>query len=306
MLKTILSRLLQTVTVVFILVTFTFFAVRAIPGNPFASDKGTSPEEQAALEAYYGLDKPLPVQYLRYWGNILSKGDFGDSLSMKGRKVSTLIAESFPISLMLGLISLVLGVSLGIPLGIVAALYHNKPLDYIAMVLAMAGICVVTFVLGPIFQINIARPLDWLNVAGWSRPADLLLPAITLSFGVAAYLARLTRGGMLDVLSQDYIRTARAKGVPSLQIITKHALRPALMPAVTFLGPAFAGIITGSFVVENIFLVPGMGQHFVTGITSKDFTLVQALVLFYGVLMGLANLLSDLALIFMDPKLRNA
>lgn len=306
MLKTILSRLLQTVTVVFILVTFTFFAVRAIPGNPFASDKGTSPEEQAALEAYYGLDKPLPVQYLRYWGNIVTKGDFGDSLSMKGRKVSTLIAESFPISLMLGSISLVMGVSLGIPLGIVAALYHNKSLDYIAMIIAMAGICVVTFVLGPIFQINIARPLDWLNVAGWSRASDLLLPAITLSFGVAAYLARLTRGGMLDVLSQDYIRTARAKGVPSLQIITKHALRPALMPAVTFLGPAFAGIITGSFVVENIFLVPGMGQHFVTGITSKDFTLVQALVLFYGLLMGLANLLSDLALIFMDPKLRNA
>lgn len=306
MLKTILSRLVQTVTVVFILVTFTFVAVRQIPGNPFASDKGTSPEEQAALEAYYGLDKPLPVQYLRYWGNILTKGDFGDSLSMKGRKVSTLIAESFPISLMLGSISLVVGVSLGIPLGILAALYHNKPLDYIAMIIAMAGICVVTFVLGPIFQINIARPLDWLNVAGWSRPSDILLPAITLSFGVAAYLARLTRGGMLDVLSQDYIRTARAKGVPSLQIITKHALRPALMPAVTFLGPAFAGIITGSFVVENIFLVPGMGQHFVTGITSKDFTLVQALVLFYGLLMGLANLLSDLALIFMDPKLRNA
>lgn len=306
MLKTILSRLMQTVTVVFILVTFTFFAVRAIPGNPFASDKGTSPEEQAALEAYYGLDKPLPVQYLRYWGNILTKGDFGDSLSMKGRKVSTLIAESFPISLMLGSISLVLGVSLGIPLGILAALYHNKSLDYLAMTIAMAGICVVTFVLGPIFQINIARPLNWLNVAGWSRPSDILLPAITLSFGVAAYLARLTRGGMLDVLSQDYIRTARAKGVPSMQIITKHALRPALMPAVTFLGPAFAGIITGSFVVENIFLVPGMGQHFVTGITSKDFTLVQALVLFYGLLMGLANLLSDLALIFMDPKLRNA
>ncbi len=306
MLKTILSRLIQTIVVVFLLVTFTFFAVRAIPGNPFVSDKATSPEEQAALEAYYGLDQPLPIQYGRYWGNILLQGDFGDSLSMKGRKVSDMIAQSFPVSVLLGLSSLVFGMLIGIPLGIIAALNHNRSLDYLAMIVAMAGICVVAFVLGPLFQINFAKPLQWLNVAGWSRPSDIILPAITLSFGVAAYLARLTRGGMLDVLSQDYIRTARAKGVPSLQIIRKHALRPALMPAVTYLGPAFAAIITGSFVVENIFLIPGMGQHFVTGITSKDYNLVLALVLFYGILMGIANLLSDLALIFMDPKLRNA
>jgi oligopeptide transport system permease protein len=306
MLKTILSRIFQTIVVVFLLVTFTFFAVRAIPGNPFASEKATSPEEQAALEEYYGLDKPLPVQYFNYWKNILTEGDFGDSLSMKGRKVSDLIAQSFPVSLVLGFSSLLLGIAAGIPLGIIAALFHNRSLDYLAMVIAMAGICVVAFVLGPLFQIYFAKPLEWLNVAGWSRPSDIILPAITLSFGIAAYLARLTRGGMLDVLSQDYIRTAQAKGVPSLQIITKHALRPALMPAVTYLGPAFAAIITGSFVVENIFLVPGMGQHFVNGVTAKDYTLVLALVLFYGLLMGVANLLSDLALIFMDPKLRSA
>ena len=306
MLRVILSRILQTLVVVFLLVTFTFFAVRAIPGNPFASDKATSPEEQAALEAYYGLDKPLPIQYANYWRNILVDGDFGDSLAMKGRKVSTLISESFPISLKLGLLSLILGMGIGIPLGIIAALFHNKWQDYTAMVVAMAGICVVAFVLGPIFQLSIAKPLSWLNVAGWNRTSDIILPAITLCFGVAAYLARLTRGGMLDVLSQDYIRSAKAKGVPSLQIITKHALKPALMPAVTFLGPAFAAIITGSFVVENIFLVPGMGQHFVLGITSKDYNLVLGLVLFYGILMGIANLLSDLALIFMDPKLRNS
>ncbi|MEM9081348.1 MAG: ABC transporter permease [Verrucomicrobiota bacterium] len=304
MTKTILSRLIQTVVVVFALVTFTFFAVRAIPGNPFADDKGTSPEEQAALEAYYGLDKPLPIQYLNYWKNILVHGDFGDSLSMKGRKVSELIAQAFPVSLRLGLVALILGILIGIPLGTVAALYQNKLPDYLAMIFAMAGICIAPFVLGPLFQINVAKNLSFLNVAGWSRPSDIILPAITLCFGVAAYLARLTRGGMLDVLSQDYIRTARAKGVSPLQIISKHALRPALMPAVTYLGPAFAAIITGSFVVENIFLVPGMGQHFVTGITSKDYNLVLGLVLFYGILMGLANLLSDLALIFMDPKLR--
>lgn len=306
MTKLILSRLIQTLVVVFALVTFTFFAVRAIPGNPFADEKGTSPEEQAALEAYYGLDKPLPIQYLNYWKNILTKGDFGDSLSLKGRKVSELIAQAFPVSFKLGILALLLGVFIGIPLGTIAALYHNKPPDYLAMIFAMAGICIAPFVLGPLFQIYLAKPLSFLNVAGWSRPADIILPAVTLCFGVAAYLARLTRGGMLDVLSQDYIRTARAKGVPPLNILTKHALRPALMPAVTYLGPAFAAIITGSFVVENIFRVPGMGQHFVTGVTSQDYSLVQALVLFYGLLMGLANLLSDLALIVMDPKLRKA
>lgn len=304
MLRTILSRILQTFIVVFALVTFTFFAARAMPGNPFASDRATSPEEQAALESYYGLDKPPIIQYANFWKNLLTKGDLGDSTSMKGRKVSAMIAESFPVSLTLGVLALGLGILLGIPLGVLAALNHNRFPDYLAMVIAMAGICVVTFVLGPIFQTLIAKPLPFLNVAGWSRPADIILPAVTLCFGVAAYLARLTRGGMLDVLSQDYIRTARAKGVPPLKIITKHALRPALMPAVTYLGPAFAGIITGSFVVENIFLVPGMGQHFVTAITSVDYNLIIAIVLFYGILMGLANLLSDLALIFMDPKMR--
>ena len=306
MLKTILSRLTQTVVVVFALVTFTFFLLDAIPGDPFADDKAMSLEDKAAMERLFGRDKPIHIQYLNYWKSIILHGDFGDSTSMKGRKVSDIISQAFPVSLGVGFLSLILGMILGIPLGIIAALNHNKSLDYVAMIIAMAGICVVTFVLGPLFQINFAKPLGWLNVAGWSRPSDIILPSITLSFGVAAYLARLTRGGMLDVLSQDYIRTARAKGIPSLQIITRHALRPALMPAVTYLGPAFAAIITGSFVIENIFLVPGMGQFFVTGIGSKDLMLVVGLVLFYGILMGIANLLSDLALIFMDPKLRNA
>ena len=304
MLKVILSRLLQTVIVVFVLVTFVFFAVRAIPGNPFIDDKALSAEDEAAMEKLYGLDKPGYVQYFNYWKAIITEGDFGPSLSMKGRQVSQIISEAFPVSVTLGSLALLLGVSIGIPLGIIAALNHNRGLDYIAMVIAMAGICVVAFVLGPLFQINLAKPFQALNVAGWSRPADIILPALTLCFGVAAYLARLTRGGMLDVLSQDYIRTARAKGVAPLKVITRHALRPALMPAITYLGPAFAAIITGSFVVENIFLVPGMGQHFVTAITSNDYNLVLGLVLFYGILMGVANLLSDLALIVMDPKLR--
>ena len=230
MLRIILSRLLQTLVVVFLLVTFTFFAIRMMPGNPFADVKALTEENKAAMERLYGLDKPLHIQYANYWKNVLLEGDFGDSFSMKGRKVSTLISESFPISLKLGLLSLFLAMSLGIPLGIIAALFHNKWQDYTAMIIAMAGICIVTFVLGPIFQLSFAKPLSWLNVAGWSRPSDVILPAITLCFGVAAYLARLTRGGMLDILSQDYIRSAKAKGVSQLNIITKHALRPPSSP----------------------------------------------------------------------------
>lgn len=303
MLRTILSRLVQTIIVVFALVTFTFFAIRAIPGNPFADAKATTPEEQAALEAYYGLDEPLPVQYFNFWKNAV-QGEFGDSLSMKGRKVSTLIAESFPVSLQIGSISLLLGIGIGVPLGIIAALRQNTFPDYLSMVIAMAGICIPAFVLGPLFQKYIALNITGLNVAGWFKTQDIVLPAITLSFGVAAYLARLTRGGMLEVLSQDYIRSARAKGVSPLKVITVHTLRPALRPAVTYLGPAFAAIITGSFVIETIFLIPGMGQYFVQGVSNNDYNLVLGLVLFYGILMGLANLISDLALIFMDPKLR--
>jgi oligopeptide transport system permease protein len=226
MLKLILSRVIQTILVVFILVTFVFFAVRAIPGNPFASEKANSPEEQAALEAYYGLDKPLPIQYANYWKNILTKGDFGDSLSLKGRKVSDLIAQSFPVSVKLGIVSLFFGVLIGIPLGIIAALHHNKMIDYLAMIIAMAGICVVAFVLGPLFQINIANPLTFFNVAGWSRTSDIFLPALTLCFGVAAYLARLTRGGMLDVLSQDYIRTAKANQLSQPSLPAPSWLKP--------------------------------------------------------------------------------
>ncbi len=305
MLKIILSRLIQTIVVVFLLVTFTFFAIRAMPGNPFADAKANTPEVQAAMEKQYGLDKPVPIQYLNYWKNVF-QGEFGPSITLKGRNVATLIGESFPISVKIGLLSLALGMTIGIPLGIIAALFQNRWPDYLSMILAMAGICIPAFVLGPIFQINISLPLDAINVAGWYRSPDIILPSITLSVGVAAYLARLTRGGMLEVLSQDYIRSARAKGVPPLQVITKHALRPALRPAVTYLGPAFAAIITGSFVVETIFLVPGMGQFFIHAVTNKDHNLVLGLVLFYGILMGIANLISDLALIAMDPKLRTA
>ncbi|MFC4994039.1 ABC transporter permease [Rubritalea tangerina] len=191
-------------------------------------------------------------------------------------------------------------------MGVLAALRKNSWIDYTSMAIAMIGICVPTFVLGPLLQLWIAAKTDWINVAGWDTFADIILPSITLGIGSAAYLARLTRGGMLEILSQDYIRTARAKGVPMIPIIIKHTLRGAMMPAVTFLGPAFAAIITGSFIVETIFQIPGMGQHFVNAVTSKDYALLQGLVIFYGFLMAGANLLVDIALVLLNPRLREA
>lgn len=306
MFRLIISRVLQAFAVVFFLFTLTFFAIRAIPGDPLSTDDKSMPEHvKEKIEEYYGLDKPLIVQYGRYVKNVL-QGDLGLSTSKPGRTVNEIIVQSLPASLLVGLGGITVAVLLGIPMGILAALKKNSWIDYSSMAVAMVGICIPTFVLGPLLQLWVASKTDWINVAGWDTAADILLPSITLGVGSAAYLARLTRGGMLEVLSQDYIRTAKAKGVPMLPIIVKHTLRGAMMPAVTYLGPAFAAIITGSFIVETIFQVPGMGQHFVNAVTSKDYALLQGLVIFYGFLMAGANLLVDIALLLLNPRLRDA
>ncbi len=304
MLKLVINRLVQAIVVVFALVSFTFFAVRLIPGNPFVNEKAIPEHILEQTQAAYGLDGNWITQFGIYWKNVLVEGDLGPSLSLYGRTVTGIISESFPVSLMLGLLALVMGVGVGLPLGALAALRRNGIIDYASMIVAMAGICVPSFVLGPLFQMYLARNIDWLSVAGWERPSDIILPAMALGTGVAAYVARLTRGGMLEILSQDYIRTARAKGVPPLTIVVRHALRGAVLPAVTYLGPAFAAIITGSFVIETIFQVPGMGQHFVTAVTSQDYFLLQGLVMFYGLLMAAANLSVDIALAALNPRLR--
>ena len=306
MARLIFSRFLQTALVVFCLVSFTFVAVRLIPGNPFADEKAMQPHLRERVAETFGLNDSWSSQYFKWWGNVFSEGDFGLSTSLFGRSVNEILTSAFPVSLALGLSAMFIALLIGIPSGIVAALRHNGWIDYSSMLLAMVGICVPAFVLGPLFQLWIARNIPWLSSAGWERPSDILLPALTLGLAVAAYVARLTRGGMLDVLSQDYIRTAKAKGLPTKTIIFRHALRPALLPVVTYLGPAFAAVITGSFVVETIFQVPGLGQHFVTAVTSKDYFLLQGLVLFYGCLMGVANLTVDLVLAVLNPRLREA
>ncbi len=290
----------------FVLITLTFFLVRAMPGSPYTDEKAIPAHVLARMKAYTGLDQPLPVQYFRYLKNLVVNQDLGDLIKRDGVKVSEIIGESFPVSLGLGVLSIGIALIIGIPAGIIAAVRKNTFIDYSCLAAAMVGICLPSFVIGPLLAVGAGLGLKSLNVAGWSSPTDWILPAVTLGLVNAAYLARLTRGGMLDVLSQDYIRTARAKGVSEFRIVIRHALRGGLIPAVAFIGPAFAGMISGSFVIETIFQVPGMGQHFVNAATDREFFLIQGLVLFYGFLIVGANLLADLAQIVLNPRLRKS
>lgn len=304
MFKLLLSRLLQGVLTLFVLITITFFLVKAMPGSPYTEDKALAPHILERRMEYTGFDKPVYVQYFRYLKNIFIKQDLGDLLKKPEVKVSEVISDSFPVSLSLGLASMGIALLIGIPAGVIAAVKKNTPTDFALLGFAMIGICLPSFVIGPLLAVFAGLNLHSLNVAGWSSPTDWILPAITLGLINAAYLARLSRGGMLDVLSQDYIRTAKAKGVPGRKIITRHALKGGLIPAVAFIGPAFAGMISGSFVIETIFQVPGMGQHFVNAATDRELFLIQGLVLFYGFLIVVANLLADLAQIALNPRLR--
>ena len=304
MLKLLVSRFFQGLLTLFVLVTLTFFLVRAMPGSPYTEEKAIPEHVLERMKAYTGLDKPLPVQYARYLKNLIIRQDLGDMIKKDGVKVSEIIRDSFPVSLALGLASMAIALMVGIPAGVIAAVKKNTPIDFACLSFAMVGICLPSFVIGPLLAVFAGLQFQALNVAGWSSPTDWILPAVTLGMINAAYLARLSRGGMLDVLNQDYIRTAKAKGVPGHKIIMRHALRGGLIPAVAFIGPAFAGMISGSFVIETIFQVPGMGQHFVNAATDREFFLIQGLVLFYGFLIVAANLMADLAQIALNPRLR--
>lgn len=304
MLKLLVSRFLQGLLTLFVLVTLTFFLVRAMPGSPYTEEKAIPEHVLERMKAYTGLDKPLAVQYARYLKNLIIHQDLGDMIKKDGVKVSEIIRDSFPVSLALGLASMAIALMVGIPAGVIAAVKKNSPIDFACLSFAMVGICLPSFVIGPLLAVSAGLQFQALNVAGWSSPTDWILPAVTLGMINAAYLARLSRGGMLDVLNQDYIRTAKAKGVPGYKIIMRHALRGGLIPAVAFIGPAFAGMISGSFVIETIFQVPGMGQHFVNAATDREFFLIQGLVLFYGFLIVAANLMADLAQIALNPRLR--
>jgi oligopeptide transport system permease protein len=303
MLRYIAIRVLETVPVLFIIVTLTFFMTRLAPGRPFDSEKETTPEIRKQLEHFYGFDKPLWQQYLIRMDQLLH-GDLGRSHRYVSRSVNDMIAEAFPVSLQLGLLALFFALLFGLAAGIIASLRSNTLTDYAPMSLATLGICLPTFVLGPLLIYAFALTLGWFNPSGWFFPRDRILPALTLGIYYAAYIARLTRGGMLEVLHQDYIRTARAKGASGFRVLFRHALRGGILPVVSFLGPAIAGLITGSFVVEKIFDVPGIGQFFVTSATNRDYGMIEGLVIFFAVLIIGMNLLVDIVLVWLNPKLR--
>ena len=303
MLRYTVRRLLETIPVLLLLVTLTFFMIRLAPGGPFSQERNVTPEVQRALESHYGLDKPLFAQYLDYLAS-LSKGDLGPSFRFANKTVNELIADAFPVSFELGCWALLVALVIGLPVGILAACRPNTGLDYFPMSLAMVGICLPTFVMGPLLALVFGIHFDWLNPAGWFGWKDRILPALTLGGYYAAYVARLSRGGMLEVLSQDFIRTAKAKGATGRRIVFKHALRGGMLPVIAFLGPAIAGMIAGSFVVETIFQVPGLGQFFVKAATNRDYTMVMGTVLFFASLILILNLVVDILLTWLNPRLR--
>ena len=303
MLRFVLRRLLEMIPVLWVIVTATFFMIRFVPGGPFTAEKAVTPEVLRNLEAHYGLDKPLHRQYLDYLGNLL-QGDLGPSFKYANRTVNEIIADKLPTSLELGLWSLAVALTVGLTLGVLAAIRRNTWLDYLCSSVAMTGISVPTFVLGPLLVLFFAIHLGWFNASGWYGPADRVLPAATLGCVYAAYVARLTRGGMLEVLGQDFIRTARAKGASEVRVVFRHALRGGLLPVVSFLGPAIAGILTGSFVIETIFQIPGLGREFVNSAFNRDYTLVLGTVILYATLIIVLNLVVDVVQVWLNPKLK--
>ena len=300
-----LGRVLQAIPVLLAVITVTFFLIHSAPGGPFSADKAVPPEVIKALEEQYNLNQPIWQQYVSYLGDVV-RGDFGPSFKYSGRTVNELIAAGLPITAELALYAMIVALVIGLLAGVGAAVRPNTAQDYIPMTAAMIGICMPSFLLGPLLVLVFGINLECLPVSGWGDiPGDKILPSITLGAGFAAYIARLSRGGMLEVLSQDYIRTARAKGLSETLIILKHALRGGLIPVVAFLGPAFAGLLSGSFVVETIFQIPGLGRFYVQAAFNRDYTLILGMTIFLSTLIIVFNLLSDMLAIWLNPKLRH-
>ena len=303
MLRYTVLRLLGAVPTLFLLITLAFFLIRAAPGGPFDAEKALPPEIEANLRAAYHLDEPLVQQFARYVGN-LARGDFGPSFQYRDYTVTELIATGLPVSFRLGLAAMVLAVVAGVAAGTVAAMRRNRPADHAVMALAMTGISVPNFVLAPILILVFAVHLGWLPAGGLGGVAHMVLPVVALALPQVAWIARITRGSMTEVLSSDFIRAARAKGLSDADVVLRHALRPALIPVVSYLGPATAAVLTGSVVVEEIFGLPGIGRYFVQGALNRDYTLVMGVVVFYGVVIIVLNFLVDLAYAALDPKVR--
>lgn len=299
----LIRRILQSIAVLWFVVTVTFFLVRIAPGGPFSGEKAMSPEVEAALEARYGLDAPLPTQYLRYVGSLL-RGDLGPSLSYPGWDVSEILVAKLPVSFELGAWALLFTVVAGVSLGVLAAAVRGTPCDDFVAGISLVGICLPTFVIGPVLMLVFGLGLNMFDIFGWDSPGDRVLPSITLGVVYMAFVARLTRGRLVDLANEPYIRTARAKGAPEWRVFWIHGVRNALAPVVSYLGPAAAGLVSGSFVVESVFGIPGLGRFFVNSAFNRDHMMVSGCVMIYALLLIVLNLLSDLLIAWLDPRSR--
>ena len=301
-LKYILKRIAMAVFTVWIVITVTFFVMRAVPGGPFLSEKAVSEAAQKALEAKYGMDKPLMVQYFTYVKDIVTKFDFGPSIKLRGRMVIDVIADGMRTSARLGFCAAVIALVFGVALGAAAALGRNGFADKAIMVLTTAFISMPSFVIGSLMVLILSVRLGWFPANG-ETARGLILPIIALSLSPMANITRLTRSAMLDVLGQDYIRTARAKGVPPMKILFGHALKNSLIPVITYVGPMLAYIVTGSLVIEQVFAVPGIGRAFVSSITGRDYPLIMGTTIVLATLIVIMNLVSDILYKLVDPRI---
>lgn len=301
--KYLLKRILYILIALFFIITLTFFLMRIAPGNPFASEKALPPAIEKQLNESYGLDNPWYVQYKDYLLNIL-KFDFGESMKYKGRSTNDMIFSSFPISLALGAQSLFLAVGLGVLLGVISAMYHNKLGDYAATVIAVLGISVPSFILAGLMQYFLGLKLGLFPISGWRSFAHTIMPSFAIALGYMGNVAKMTRSSMLEQNTSEYVKLARAKGLRKWPVVFKHSLRNALLPVVTYLGPLTAGVITGSFIVENIFAIPGLGKHFVTSISNRDYTMIMGTTVFYSMLLLFAVLIVDILYVMIDPRIK--
>ncbi|MBI2346627.1 MAG: ABC transporter permease subunit [Deltaproteobacteria bacterium] len=304
MLVFLVQRLFGVVATIWVITTCAFFLMRLAPGGPFDLERSLPPDILRNIERKYHLDEPLIAQYIRYVTDIVVRGDLGPSYKYSDRSVNDFIRDGLPVTLQLGFFALCVAVAIGLTMGLTASLCHNTRWDYAAMGAAILGVSIPDFVLGPLCQLFFGLKMRWLPVAGWEGFSSYLLPSITLGSMYAASIARLTRGGMLEVMHQDYIRTARAKGLTERLVVLRHMIRGGLLPVVTYLGPATAFLLSGSMVIEKIFNIPGLGRHFVQSALNRDYTVCLGMVIFYSALILVCNLLVDLAYLVIDPRMR--
>ena len=301
MTRYVFRRLGGAIIILWVIITVTFALMHAIPGGPFTTEKKLPPQVKASIEAKYHLDDPVWKQYGDYLGGVIT-GDLGPSYKYEGRSVNDIISDAFPISAQLGLLSLMVAVVGGIAAGAISAMRPNGIVDYVVTVLSTIGISVPTFIIGAVLVYVVGFELGWFPVALWRGPSYMVLPVLTLAAQPMAFIARLTRSGLLDVYQQEYIRTARAKGLSSWTILTRHALGNAILPVITYLGPLAASLLTGSFIVETIFAIPGLGQYFVTSIYNRDYTVILGITIFYSALVVFLNILVDMIYPLIDPR----